>query len=300
MKTPLILALAMLAALPLVAQQKDMKDDEKIVAVINGETLTVEKFNHLWDAIGPEMQKNYEINGGGKLGFLDNYIERRLIVQQAIKENFDKQKSIAYQLESARDSTMFNLYISEVIAADVIPEADLRKYYDENPREFRQREARKARHIVVTPFEQVVVNSAGDDAKTEEDALKKIEGIRKQLSGDVRQFSDLAAKFNEDMSARSGGDLGWVDRGSMDPAFDDALFALEPGQLSEVVRSEYGFHVILCEQARPAGVKSFDEVRREIAKKLAQAKQAEVITALRALTRDLRSASSVTINRENL
>lgn len=299
MKTFATLALTILAALPLLAQAPG-GDDEKIVAMINGEKLTVEKFNHLWDSLGLDMQKNYELNGGGKLGFLDNYIERRLILQQAVKESFDKQKSIAYQLENARDTAMFNLYVSEEIAADVIPEADLRAYYEANPREFRQRESRKARHIVATPYAQPVWNSANDDAQTPEDAEKKMQGIRKQLTGDLRQFSDLASQFGEDMSSRSGGDLGWIDRGAMDPAFDEALFALEPGQVSDVVKSEFGYHVILCEQARPAGVRPFEEVRSEIAKKLSKEKQAEIITALRTLTRDLRSSSSISIYRENL
>lgn len=297
MKNILSIVLVALVAMPLLAQAGT---DEKLVAVINGEKLTMEKFNHLWEALGPEMQKNYELNGGGKLGFLDNYIERRLILQQAIKESFDKQPSVAYQLESARDSAMFNLYVNEEIAADVIPEADLRAYYENNSREFRRREMRKTRHIVATPHPQPVWNSANDDAATPEDAKKKMEDLRKQLTGEVRQFSDLATKFGEDMSSRAGGDLGWIERGTMEASFDEALFALEPGQVSEVIQTDFGFHVILCEQVRPAGLKPFEEVRVEIAKKLAQEKQAEIITALRALTRDLRTSSSISIYRENL
>lgn len=299
MKKLTTIALAILVALPLMAQ-KPADDQEKIVALINDEKLTLEKFNGLWEALGPEMQKNYEVGGGGRLGFLDNYIERRLILQQALKESFDKQESIAYQLESARDAALFNLYISEVIAADVIPEAELQAYYDENPREFRQRESRKTRHIVATPMSQPVWNSANDDATTLEEARKKMEGLRTQLTGDIRQFADLASKFGEDMSARSGGDLGWIERGSMEVAFDEALFALEPGQVSGLVETDYGVHLILCEQARPAGVKPFEAVRNDITKKLSQQKQAEIITALRTLTRDLRSASAISIYRENL
>ncbi len=298
MKKLMHIALAILAAMPLLAQPAE--EGEKLVAIINGERLTVEKFDHLWDALGPEMQKNYEVGGGGKLGFLDNYIERRLIVHQAMKESFDKQKAVAYELENARDTAIFNLYVSEVIAADVIPENDLRAYYDENAREFRQRESRKARHIVATPYSQPVWNSANDDAKTPEEAKAKLEGIRKQLTGDVAQFADLAAKFGEDASSRSGGDLGWIIRGTMEEIFDETLFALEPGEVSEIIETEFGFHVILCEQAKPAGLRDFEEVRTEIAKKIAQQRQAEIITALRTMTRDLREASTISIYRENL
>lgn len=297
-RSALTLALVMALVLPAIAQEKT--DDEPLVAMINGQKVTVAKFNHLWEQIGPEMQKNYELSGGGKIGFLDNYIERILVVQQAVKENFDKRPSIVFELEKVRDSTVFNHYINDVVAPDVIPEADLRAYYNTHKPEFSQREARKARHIVATPISQPVYNSANDDAPTDDSARKKIAGLQKQLAKTPGNFADLASKFGEDLSAKSGGDLGWIEKGLLSAPLEKALFSLEVGQVSEVVHTEFGYHVIICEGIREAGIKPFEEARPAIAEKFASENRNDLISALRQLTNELRRSSTVTVFRENL
>jgi parvulin-like peptidyl-prolyl isomerase len=103
------------------------------------------------------------------------------------------------------------------------------------------------------------------------------------------------------MSAKSGGDLGWVSKGKLSPALDDALFnKLQPGQISDVLKTEYGYHIVLCEAKQPAAVAPFSEVRDEILQVVLKDRQTDIISVTKALSQDLRRISSVAVYRENL
>lgn len=298
-KTLLTLALATLTATGALAQGAKPAE-EIIVARVNGEVITASQLNYLWNALAPEARQNYELAGGGKIGFLDNYIDRRLILQEAIKEKFDQRQDVQYEVERTRERVIINMYVEKVVAADVFPEAELREFYQSNRREFARPERAKARHIVVTPVSMPVYNSANDDANTEEAALKKIEMVKGLVSDPKASFADIASKYSEDLSAKSGGDLGWVTRGKLSPTLEEALFKLQPGETSGVIKTEFGFHVVRCEGREPAGFLSFEEARTQIVDRLMRERQTDVIAAGTALTKDLRRSSTITVYRENL
>jgi peptidyl-prolyl cis-trans isomerase D len=141
------------------------------------------------------------------------------------------------------------------LAEDVeVSEEDLRAFFEmevsREPERFLGIERRRASHILVR---------AGDGA---EDRIKDLRQ-RIESSGD---FAAVAAEASEDPgSAREGGDLGWVERGMMVPAFEAALFAMtEPGAVSEPVRTEFGWHLIRLEEVEQSGGASFEEAREEL------------------------------------
>ncbi|MGK2859389.1 MAG: peptidylprolyl isomerase [Thermoanaerobaculia bacterium] len=298
-KMILTVVLATLTATSALAQGANPAE-EKIAARVNGEVITAAQLDYLWNALPTEARQNYELAGGGKIGFLDNYIDRRLIVQEAIKEKFDKRQDVQYELERTRERVLINMYVEKVVAANVFPEAELREYYQSKRREFARPERIKARHIVVTPVAMPVYNSANDDAQSEEQAMKKIEMIKGLLADPKTSFSDLSSKYSEDLSAKSGGDLGWISRGKLSGPLEDALFKLQPGETSDVVKTEFGFHVVRCEAREPSGFLTFEEARQQIVDSMIKERQTEVISAGTKLTQELRRASSVTIHRENL
>jgi peptidyl-prolyl cis-trans isomerase D len=143
--------------------------------------------------------------------------------------------------------------------AEVQPtDGEVAEYYELRKEErFTDPEQVRARHILVKV-------AADADAKTKAAGRKKAEGLlaKARAGGD---FAALAKKSSDDAaSAKSGGDLGLFPRGRMAPAFESAAFALEPGQLSEVVETPFGFHVIKVEEHRPAGVAPLDTVRDKV------------------------------------
>lgn len=153
------------------------------------------------------------------------------------------------------------LFSSARLEADVqVSEEEARQYYDGHRDEFRREEQVRARHILVR-----VEEDAGDAAKAEargraEEALARIKA--------GADFAAVAAETSEDSSAARGGDLGLFRRGLMVPEFEAAAFALEPGEVSDLVETQFGFHIIKVEEKIPAGTPPFDEVRPQIEGKL--------------------------------
>ncbi|UKA26119.1 peptidylprolyl isomerase [Photobacterium damselae subsp. damselae] len=132
-----------------------------------------------------------------------------------------------------------------------VSDADAQAYYNEHKDKFSTPEKRQVSHILIT----------GDSAASKE----KAEAILAQLK-DGANFAELAKKDSDDkFSAKDGGKLEWFEKGVMDPAFEDAAFALaKPGDLSGVVKSSFGYHIILLDGIEPAKAKPFADVKAEI------------------------------------
>jgi peptidyl-prolyl cis-trans isomerase D len=136
---------------------------------------------------------------------------------------------------------------------------ELRQYYDNNQERFGLPEQRKASHILIQLAEDA------DEASVAE-AKQKIEMLSERLA-QGEDFAELAKANSQDPgSAANGGDLGYFGRGVMDPAFEAATFALDQGQISEPVRSGFGFHLIKLADIKASDVKPFEEARAEVEK----------------------------------
>lgn len=302
MKKILLAAASSLFALAAMAQS-----EAPLAAILNGEKITVAELEAAWDALPSELRESYD-RSGGKLGYLETYLRRKLIVQEAIKNNLQNEPSVAAELRRMRDEVLFDRYVRDVLAESVVSESEMRAYYEQHPREFTREEKIKARHIIATPSDQQVVNTSGDNAVDDEQALEKIKMLAQQLRmsgvGDQKvnpqQFAELAATFSEDASANVGGDLGWFGRGRMVPEFEDSAFALEPGETSSVVKTQFGYHVIFVEDKQEAGLAPYEQVRDEVREKILAEKSGQIMAAINQLSGELRRASQITIYRENL
>lgn len=280
--------------------------EPKVVAAVNGEKITLEEFDKAWNALPADMRSNYE-RSGGKITYLETYIGRKLIVQEAVKNNLAEAPDVMAELRRARDEVLFDAYIRKMITPKIAPDGDVAAYYEKNKREFEQPERIKARHIIATANDQQVVNTTGDNAVSDEQALEKIQAVAQQLriagAGDRKvsstQFADLALRFSEDGSATVGGDLGWFERGRMVPEFEEAAFQLAAGETSGVVKTQFGYHVIYVEAHAEAGPQPLEQVREAIREKLVRERAHQVMAAMNQLASDLRRESAVTIQRAN-
>jgi peptidyl-prolyl cis-trans isomerase C len=319
---PLLLASAAFAQQPAPAAAQNapapqstaaaMADDTKRpVAVINGETITVEKLNRMYANLNTQMRTNYDANGG-KGAFLENYIRKRLMLQEAFKSGFDKKPEVAAAVESARESALFDRYVRDVVAAGIVTDKDVRDYYDAHPDDFATPEKVHVRHIVIA------VTNAVPSPKTDGQALEEISKIAAEIrAADVASamakpdeatlknlrrahFEDAAKKYSEDGSAASGGDLGWMAKGQLDPTFEAAAWGLKPGIVSGIVHTKFGYHLIFVEGKEAAGIEPFDAVKNGVREYLMTQKASDVVNAVGRLTNELKSKSRISVFPENI
>ncbi|MEW6354120.1 MAG: SurA N-terminal domain-containing protein [Pseudomonadota bacterium] len=152
------------------------------------------------------------------------------------------------------------LAAQDLAAQVTVDEQELRKLYDEQRAAFTQEEQRRAGHILIK------------SDKNAEAAKAKAEELLKRLRAG-EPFDKLAKENSEDAAtAQQGGDLGFFGKGVMDKAFEDSVFALKTGELSGVVRSAFGFHIIKLTEIKPAQTQTFEQVRADLEKELRQRK----------------------------
>ena len=159
-------------------------------------------------------------------------------------------------------------------AGVVVPEDDLRKYYTENASRYTAAEERRASHILIKA-------EAGMAAADRKVAKERAEALLAQVRRAPASFAELARKNSDDPGSGSrGGDLDFFGRGAMVPAFDSAVFAMKAGEISNLVETDFGFHIITLTNVRGGEKKPFEAVRAEIEaelrKSLAQKKYVEV------------------------
>ncbi|GKQ59380.1 peptidyl-prolyl cis-trans isomerase D [Sphaerotilus sulfidivorans] len=154
-----------------------------------------------------------------------------------------------------------------------IAEDDLRKYYSENASRYEQAQERRARHILIKA-------EAGSPADVKAAARSKAEALLAEVKKNPAGFAELAKKSSEDPgSAPNGGDLDWFPRGAMVKPFEDTVFVMKKGEISGIVETDFGFHIIELTDLRGGERRSFESVRAEIEaevrKSLAQKRYAE-------------------------
>jgi peptidyl-prolyl cis-trans isomerase C len=193
-------------------------------------------------------------------------------VEQAVQElvaRYPDREAFLQDLEAngITESTLHRALHRELLfdavmqkqAAKVPPisDIDVDLFYQLHREQFDIPETRLARHILVT------INNEFEQNRRSV-ARKRISDIRKQLVSDPDGFADLAIRHSECPTAMQGGVLGKVKQGMLYPELDRALFALKENEISDVVESEVGFHVVLCEKIEPARVMGLDEARDRI------------------------------------
>jgi peptidyl-prolyl cis-trans isomerase D len=179
------------------------------------------------------------------------------VTDEQVKSFYEANANDFRQPETAK--VQYVMLTLDDIARDVtVAEADALAYYEQNKARFGQDEQRKASHILFTAGD-------GGTAKDKAGARKKAEEVLAQLRANPKDFERLAKEFSKDPgSAANGGDLGQFGRNMMVKPFEDAAFKLKPGEISDIVESDFGFHIIKVTGVVPAQVKPFAEVRGEI------------------------------------
>lgn len=245
-------------------QGKAMAKDAEIVAKIGDKKITVADFERILGYVDTERQKLLEKNPQLKEALLKQIVQSMVIADLAKKKGFDKKADVKDQLKLFSDGFLANEYLKKEVASKItVSDDDMKLYYDGHKDEFKTPETVRARHILVR-----VDTSASESDKKK--AKEKTEDILKKIkSGE--DFVKLASEMSDDPGSKSkGGDLGFFSRGRMIKPFEDAAFSLKPGEVSDVIETQFGYHIIKVEEKKDEAIETFDAVKERINQKLLQ------------------------------
>jgi peptidyl-prolyl cis-trans isomerase C len=233
---------------------------DRVVVAVGDMTITAAQFDQIIDAL-PEQYRAVA-RGSGRKQLADNIVRIAVLAQEGKRRKLDESSLYRTQSMFEDANILANMTYEEIGKSAKLDEADVRKYYEVHKAEFEQV---RARHILIRMQGSAAAVRPGQKDLTDAEALAKAQDLRKRIQAG-EDFAQLARQESDDTgSGANGGDLGFFRRGQMVPAFEQVAFALQPGELSEPVKSQFGYHVIKVE-ARES--KSFEDVRPELERRM--------------------------------
>jgi peptidyl-prolyl cis-trans isomerase C len=233
---------------------------DKVVRTVGTETVTVAQYDQLINSL-PE-QYRAAARGPGKRQVLEQLINLKAMAQEARKRKLDQDPLYVAQLAFQAENILAGILFRDLSTNLKIDDAELHKAYDAHTSDY---ERVKARHILIRMKGSAMPLGKGKTELSDEEALAKANDLRAKIlaGGD---FSALAKAESDDAgSGANGGDLNFFGHGQMVPPFEKAAFALPVGQVSEPVKSQFGYHLIIVDKHE---TRSFEDVKPELEKKL--------------------------------
>lgn len=288
------------------AQPKDAKDPNAMVATVNGVTITMgqldKEINNLMMQMGnrvsPEQQEAFR--GMAQKQALEYLVNQLLVGQeadkkgitaspeeidakfQAVTQNFPSPEQFQEQMKrmgiteaDLRGELALNLKMEkllEPVTAQLgqITDADLQAYYNENLEQLKTPERVHASHILVTVAKE-------DDDATKQQKRQKLADIRQQLLNG-KDFAEAAKESSDCPSKERGGDLGLFERGRMVKPFEDVAFQAKVGEVSDIVETDFGYHLIKVADHQQASTPTLEEVRSNITEQLTNSRREKALT----------------------
>lgn len=199
---------------------------------------------------------------------IDNYLQREGLADVIEEQDLLDKEMINMEIKEFRKQMVISRYMEKYLSGKVTEEA-VKNFYATNKERFQTRKVHVA-HILIRA-----------NSKMSEEEIKalstKAQEVHSRVTSDG-DFEKLAAKYSDDkMSAKKGGDLGWITEGAIDPLFSKTTFAMKKDEISDPVRTPFGFHIIKCLDESKVEQKPFEKTRGTIRYELRQkAKQAEI------------------------
>jgi len=246
---------------------------ETILASFSGQTITLGEFNLIWEEVPEEYKLQLD-----KSMVLDQMISEKLLIQEAKNMGLEEDMDVLEQIKKMTEQILVQTLIQKDILDKVqVGDEEVEKYYETNKDNFTEKEQVHLFNILV---------------KTEEEAQNVLEQLK---AGE--DFSEIAKTKSTGPSAAQGGDLGYVAKGTIIPEIEEVIFALELEELSEVVKTDFGFHILKINEKKPETVKTLEEVKEEILQTLLPDKQKE---AFENLLEELKGKVEIEINEKLL
>jgi len=226
--------------------------ENKILATVNGKEITEEYLNMVMQSMGPQRAMQYS-SEQGKKQLLNDLINEELLYFHAKDNRMDTEEAFQKELQQMEANLLKQYALGKLLESVEINDEEVKSYYEDNKEQFKTPESVKASHILVD---------------TEEKANEILNEINEGLS-----FEEAAKKYSKCPSKAKGGDLGFFTKGKMVPEFEQAAFDMEKDDISEPVKTKFGYHLIKVYDKKEPGISTFEEVKNNLAQNILANKQ---------------------------
>lgn len=227
--------------------------ENKVLAVAAGYEITEKDLNSVINRYPQDKRAMFQ-SEGGKKQLLEQLIAFELMNKFAKEIELDKTQEYKSQMAAIEKEVLTSMAINKALADITVTDEEAKKFYDENKEAFAQPATVSAKHILVA----------------DEDEAKK---IKVEIENKEVTFEEAAKKYSTCPSKEQGGNLGAFSRGMMVPEFEEAAFNAEIGVVTEPVKTQFGYHLVLVESKDEASSKSFEEVKDSVINQLLQENQ---------------------------
>ncbi len=227
---------------------------EDVVAYVGRETITERDFRERINEL-PGYYLGFMASEGGKRQYLEGMIKEELLIQRANDKNIDQIPEVRQRLEEVRREVLLIAAVNYVQENEIrVSDRELREYYENNKDRFKEPLSVRVSHILM---------------RREEEAEEVLSRIRQGAS-----FERMAKEHSIDsLTVMEGGDMGYIERGEMTPDFEEAVFSMERvGEISDVIKSPFGYHIIKLTGRKRRSEEGFDENREYIKQRLKEQK----------------------------
>ncbi|MBN1635936.1 MAG: peptidylprolyl isomerase [Deltaproteobacteria bacterium] len=250
-------------------------DDQHVVARVGDAVILDSDLDALLANVPEQYRERYKSPKVQK-EVLERLVDVKMLAWEARKRGLDAKPEVKLKIEYLIDQILAKELEADVTENAAVEEDEITAYYNDNTDKFSTPLRIKVRHILVD---------------TQEEAVDVLGRIQKG-----EDFAELAKTLSKCPSAKKGGDLGWISKGRMDPVFEKAAFEMEKDEISDVVKSSFGFHIIQVQDKKPATVKELSEVKSSIERIL---KQESMEDALEQLKAKIKQEITISINEEH-
>jgi hypothetical protein len=233
---------------------------DKVVIQVNDTKITAGEMEQILMAY-PENSRVY-MRGPGRQQFIDNLVRTFALSDEGKRLKVDESPTFKAQARFSTAAILANQLGEELKRNIKVDDEALKKYYEDHKNEYLKV---RARHILIRMTGAPVPVKPGQKDLSEADALAKANEVLAKIRGGA-DFAAVAKEESDDTgSGANGGELGMFGHGQMVPTFEEAAFKLKPGEISEPVKSQFGYHIIQTEERQE---KSFDELKPELEAKI--------------------------------
>ncbi len=246
---------------------------ETILASFGEQTITLGEFIQIWE----EFPEDYKLQLDKSM-VLDQIISEKLLIREAKNIGLEEDRDVLEQIKKITEQILVQSLIEiEILNKVKINDEEVLEYYEQNKDSFTEKEQVHLYNILL---------------ETEEEAQDVLERLK---AG--KDFSEIAIEKSTGPSAVQGGDLEYLSKGTIIPEIEDVVFALELEKLSEIIKTDFGFHILKITDKKPETVKTLEEVKEDIIEILLPTKHRE---AFENLLEELKGKAEIEINEELL